>query len=176
MQFHKDVFSELPVELLLNVTNYLGFQDFIVVRNVSRAWRERSSRSDFATEIVKMYFRTEWEQANLGDSTAKQALALWLPGAAVKRMRKQCGQYVSMSAYHYHLRGALLPVPIDFTVEHQYSSGRIAYKFDESLVVHSLNQGHATQPKIYTEPHRIPIRPGHWLLSNALLILEESTR
>jgi hypothetical protein len=174
IKFNKDIFLNLPVELLLHVAKYLDFEDLVITRNVSRAWRDKFSSPDFSMGIIKMHFRSQWKQTDLGDATAKQSLVNWLPKAALKRLRKQRGQYVSMSAYHYQRGGALLPT--HFKVEHQYDSGRIAYKFGESILVQSLTEGHLSQPKVYTEVNRIPIQPREWLLSNDVLIAQELGR
>ena len=142
----------------------------MAAQQVSRAWRDKFTSLDFSMGIVKMHFRTQWEQTDLGDPTAKSSLVNWLPKAARKRLRKQRGQYLSMSAYHYQCGGALMPT--NCKIEHQYDSGRIAYKYNESIIVQSLNEGRLAQPKVYLEASRIPIRPGEWILSDDFLIAQ----
>jgi hypothetical protein len=170
ISFSKDLCLNLPVELLLHVSQYLDLEDLMIARNVSRAWRDKFSSPDFAMGIIKMQFRTQWEQTDLGDAIAKEKLLEWLPKAAMKRLRKQRGQYLSMSAYHYQRGGALMPN--HYKIEHQYDSGRIAFKFNESIVVQSLKEGPLAQPKVYLEASRTPIRPGQWILSNDFLVAQ----
>jgi hypothetical protein len=116
--------------------------------------------------IIKRHFRTQWEKTVMEDTTAKERLVNWLPTAALKRVRKLQGKYLSMSIYHYQRAGRLLPA--HYEVEHQYDSGRVAYKFGEGIVVQTLNQGHLMQPRVYSEGNRIPIQD--WLLSNDFLV------
>lgn len=171
---HYDNFSDLPHEIVLHIMEYLDFQELAIARTVRLSWLYTFSSPDFAMGILKFHFRTRWEQTDLKNATAKQALLDWLPRAARKRIRKLSGPdpRTSMSlvgsAYHYQLNGRLLPT--HYKVEHQYDSGRLAYKFDDRFVVQSLNQGYLTQPKVYAVGNRIPIDEGKWFLSNDLLV------
>ena len=142
----------------------------MVARHVSRSWRYKFSSPDFSVGIIKMHFRTQWEGTDLGDATAKEQLVNWLPKASMKRLRKQRGQYLSMSVYHYQHRGTLMPTHC--TIEHQYDSDRIAFKFNESIVIQSLKEGPLAQPKVYLEASRMPLRPGEWILSNDFVVAQ----
>jgi hypothetical protein len=171
IQFHTDIFFKVPIEVALLIAEYLSFEDLMTARDVSLAWRHRCSSSDFELKIIKLHFRTQWQQTDLEDTIAKQSLLDWFPKAAMKRVRKLSGGYISMSAYHYH-RDGFLPRRLD-EVDHQYNSGRIAYLFGNSIVVQNLNRGHLAQPKVYVERNRIGMRAGEWLLSNDLLVAHQ---
>jgi len=160
IEFNEDVFSKLPIELLLCLLEYLDFEDIIKTRALSTTWRSIWSSSDFAAGIVKIHFRAQWEQTDLGDETAKRDLVGWLSIAVKKRLRKQSGEYISTSVHAYNRDGAL---------EHQYDSGRFAYRFGQSIKVQSLMDS-LSQPKVYMEENRFPLLPGKWLLSNDLLV------
>lgn len=139
-------------------------------------WRSKPAKAPYLQSSFssRRLLTIQLPQTDLGDAAAKQRLADWLPKVVMKRMRKQHGRYLSMSTYHYQRRGNLLPT--NYRIEHQYNSGRIAFRFGESLVVQSLNQGYLTHPKVYMDVNRFPIRPGGWLLSDEFLIAQELGR
>ena len=148
----------------------------MVARNVSRAWRDTFSSPDFSVGTLKMHFRTQWERADLGDANAKKQLISWLEKASLKRLRKQSGQYLSMSVYHYHYRRGETLVRNQRSIEHQYNSGRIALRMNEGIVVHSLKNGPLAEPKVYLETNRVPIRPLSWILADDFVVAYGNNR
>lgn len=165
--FHKDICLDLPVELLSHVAEYLDIENFMKAQLVSRAWREKFTSPDFSAEIIKVHFRTKWEMSDLSDPATKTTLAKWLLKAARKHLRRERGHYSSRSTCIYHRGG--VPLPSGHYLVHQYNSGRVAYQFEESIIVQCLNRGQSAQPKVFVEENRNPLE---WFLGDDLLIAQ----
>jgi len=174
IHFYTDICAHLPVELLLNVSEYLTLEDLMVVRHVSRTWRTKFSSPDFVSGITKMHFRIRWEQTNLNDSAVKEELASWLWKATAIRSRKLRSKSLSMSMFHYHRNGQLLW--INSPLDHQYHLGRIAYNYGDGIVVHDLKAGQSSQPAVYLDPSRSPLLSGQWVLSDRFLVARGTGR
>ena len=170
IEYKMDIMPVLPMEILLRTVQFLDLEDYVAVCAVSPEWSEAWRSELIVLRVIKIHFRTQWEQTDREDAIAKQGLIKSFPKAAEKRIRKQSGQYISMCGYLYPEDGFLERG--QHRVEHQYDSGRVAYTFRERIVVQSLNKGLLAPPKIFADVNRTYIPPGKWLLSNDLLIAQ----
>jgi hypothetical protein len=134
----------------------------ITLRSVSRAWNKTFSSADFCIGVIKTHFRPIWERRYRGltadqQLVEKEALTQWLPGATKERIRRQNGQYQSMSVYHQssHL-----------VSEWQYRNGRIASKQSQnSILVEDLR---ANLKETYMDENRVDLE--NWLLADEYLV------
>ncbi len=142
-----DIFTKIPVELLLHVADHLNLEDVIKARCVSRTWNQLFSSPDFCIGVIKKHFQLVWQNQLFSmnpteHSDAKARLQKWFQNAALARIRRQHGQYSSMAVYRYHfedLRNDPLRHPEDPLEERKYCNGRVAFrKSPYSFIVKSL--------------------------------------
>lgn len=174
--FNKDIFMNLPNELFLSIVPFLGLEDFLSARSVSRAWKEKFSSPDVCTKIVKLHFRSTWQKSyksverNAQDE-AKTTLSQWLPFAATKRLRRQQCKYrlVRVLCYgHYDREWATYSMA---NRDAMYNDGRIAVRVDaRTISVESLISNKSG--RLYMDPNRQPIE--EYLLSDRFLIVQTS--
>jgi hypothetical protein len=171
--FQKDICGNLPLELLLGVSQYLELEDLKKALSVSRRWNDVFSSSEFHLGIVKLHFAPKWETSYKGldpeqQRVRQQALHEWLPDAAMKRIRRLHGRYHAMSTYHYSW-GDRCPVDLYGRSERpQYCSGRIAYKVaDGTIVVRNLRTGFSA---VFADENRVQL--SQWLLSDQFILAQ----
>ena len=160
----------------MHIMEYLEFEDYVAAVNVSRAWHDRCRNHKIVMVIIKNHFRTRWEQTDCTNNVAKQELFDWFPEAAEKKWRKLSGECISKSDYpyptEYYAINHALRLDEAGIAEHQYDSGRIAFRFNERIMIHRLKRGLLALPQIFVNQDRRPIPRGKWLLSNDLLLAQ----
>lgn len=158
--------SIFPVELLLCIAQHLDLQEVIILLSVSHAWKKAFSSPDFCIGIIKTHFRSVWEERYRCLSTGQQlvdkmALAQWLPGAVRDRIRRQKGQYQSMSVY----RESRLTI-----LDWQYNNGRIAFRRGYGAI--TVRELRTDQTTTYMDENRI--RFTNWHISDEYLLVAKS--
>jgi hypothetical protein len=174
--FQKDICGNLPVELLLCISQYLELEDLNRALSVSRRWNEVFSSPDFHLGLVKLHFIQIWATTYKGLDPEKQkirkrTLHNWLPDAALKRIKRLRGRYHSTSEYHYAW-GKQCPLVFHDNFDGpQYCKGRVAYKVNEgTIMVRSLQTEHAT---IFADENRV--RFSKWLLTDQFIVAQLET-
>ncbi|KAE9372108.1 hypothetical protein N431DRAFT_236388 [Stipitochalara longipes BDJ] len=157
-----DICLELPLELLLCITQHLELEEVITLRSVSRKWNDTFSGDDFCLGIIKTHFRPVWEKYNRCSNAdqklvQKEALIQWLPEAIRGRIRRQHGQYHSMSILRWDGR---------MNSDWQYMNGRIACRNSHSTI--SVIDIRTSSMATYVEENRLDF--GIWHLSDDYLL------
>lgn len=173
---NNDICVNLPNELLLCVAQFLNLDDLLRARSVSRAWNERFCSPDLCVHFIKLHFRSIWEKSyrsleSEAQELAKVTLSKWFPRAAVKRLRRQHGNYRSLTVFRYaklHNRWFEFG---DHTRDALYNSGRIAFRTDSRTIAVQSLTGDAL-PKMLMDADRAPI--GDWLLSDQFVIAQKA--
>jgi hypothetical protein len=144
-QFTKDIYAELPVELLVCIARYLDLDDIMRARRVSRKWNGQFSSPDFCIGVILHHFRGTWEHEYNKSLEGEGEILLekvrlkdWLPGAVKRRIRRKQGYYYRRYWFHNEYRGDI-PHSIQISDERQYSNGRVAFKNQGRIVVKSLD-------------------------------------
>ena len=182
----KDICKGLPIEVFLLLVEHLDLEDVLNARCVSRAWHSLFTSEDFCLDIIKLRFRSKWENDyaplnTKGRDAAKSALSMWLTGQAKDRIRKLHGQYDSMEVYWYNKNVEEQDLPDratrDGPTDHQYCNGRIAFKMQSrSVIVRNLRSVGSLveeQSKTFRDRNREPI--DKFLLSDEWLIWQKSS-
>lgn len=158
-----DICLELPLELLLCVTQHLDLEEVISLRSVSRKWNETFSSADFCLAgIIKPHFRPVWEKnyrcSDIDQKLPeKKKLMQWLPAAIKDRIRRHHGQYHSMS---------ILPRDGDIALDWMYKNGRIASRVNRSTI--SVRDIRSNLTARYMDENRLDL--GRWHLSEEFLL------
>ena len=141
-RFLKDICGGLPVEILLQIAQFLDVEELIRARRVSRTWNEKFSNPDFCIGVVKIHFRGIWESdynkslTGADEEAEKLRLAKWLSGACKQRMRRNLGLYIHMETF-----SPLTMEHNDETSDHmpQYCNRRVAFKDVDEICVKWLD-------------------------------------
>jgi hypothetical protein len=178
VSLNKDIFMNLPNELLLCIVPFLGLEDFLSALSVSRAWNQRFSSPDVCISIIKLHFRSTWETSyscveSGAQERAKTTLSRWLPGAAVKRLRRQHCKYRSVQTIPYGKPEREWVRYSQANRDALYNNGRIAVRVDaRTISVQSLIAD--KPPRFLMDINREPIE--EWLLSDRYLIAQKSSK
>lgn len=154
---HKDIVPNLPVELVILVTNHLGEEDIPVCLGVSRRWR-----ATFMNERVLFYLADRWfphltwdiQASSLQDEASRAQLGLDFLHSLRKRLRltrrldpllrpKIENHYLWDTELNFRLEGqaySQFPAPnLPVTSHALYAHGRVAWQREtHTLVVDNL--------------------------------------
>ncbi|PBP23951.1 hypothetical protein BUE80_DR005103, partial [Diplocarpon rosae] len=172
----------LPRELQIIIFGYLGLEDLLRIRRVSRSWRAAFSNEDFCLFLLKNHFPQKYDQeyssleADHGadnlqrkQQQARVSLKTWFEGAVRSRIRRAQGRYHSTSRNRYadpEASGS----GTGYTVKNpQYHHGRIAFLHPggRKFIVKSLCSDAEGQ---FTNENREPFHSETWLLSDEYII------
>jgi len=169
---------DLPNELLLCIMPYLGLDDFLHARQVSRAWKERLSSPDVSLSLVKKHFRGTWETSlnavkSKAQGLSKASLSKWLPEAAVRRLRRQRCAFRTWHRIPYGNGPNQSIIFMHTPEEVLYNNGRIAFRVNtRTIALQTLLKDEP--PRFLADLDRLPIE--EWLLSEQFLITQTSSK
>ena len=176
--------ENLPLDLHLNIWNYLDLEDLMAMRLVCGRWSRTFSNVIFCEQVVKRHFprrykRYEQEcqmlQSDDGENnidakhiSTRTALNSWLETCMKCRYRRASGRFHSMATYLYVSGGK--PQLGDLPTQPQYCSGRVAFQRDARNIVVKCLQSDSEE--IFTLSNRFPFT--YWLLSDRYLLAATS--
>ncbi|CAL3966983.1 unnamed protein product [Diplocarpon coronariae] len=177
-----DNFSvRLPLELRVLIFGYLGLEDLLRIRCVSRSWNAAFSDENFCLFLLKNHFPKKYEDfssleadhdadnLHLKQQQARVSLKAWFEDAIRARVRRVQGRYHSTSRYRHVDPRVPASAGEHAVYNPQYNNGRIAFlnQGERTLVVKSLYSDAEGQ---FVNENREPFHPEAWLLSDEYII------
>jgi hypothetical protein len=162
MAFARDFIPELPVEIRIAITDYLGLPDLLAIRFVSRRWYDSWTHVSICNKLMKQYFRSAFENTYMLLPDEAKPAAFMAASDRLHSMRK--GQYHSMAILRYEHSDEEMGAPPPI-LDRQYNGGRIAWAIEGGIKVSTICTGVTTT---YMMPNRE--RPQFWTLSGECLV------
>ena len=160
IQYRKDIFGELPLELSQRIAGYLGLPDSVRARRVSKTWLNILG----SAQTTRILFRP-WQ--GLGDSRLR--IPEGLSSTAVSSLEAECiYAYRTGKAFDRSTILASLPRHGSICNHVAYSSGRVAWINKRTYTTHLLTLDNSHH-RIKKETHDVVL--SHIALSGSMMVV-----